>query len=168
MSPVRIAPHAFGANLPHTALLLSPDHAIFINDVLIPVKCLINGDTIAQKAADTVTYYHIELASHDILLAGGLPVESYLDTGDRANFANGGDVVRLSPDFSGGILPALHWEASGCVPLLVTGPAVEAVRGLLDRHKDCSVIERPRQQLHDRRAAAPVINRDFPSLSAQA
>ena len=173
VSPVRIAPHAFGANLPHTALLLSPDHAIFIDDVLIPVKCLINGDTIAQMAADTVTYYHIELASHDILLAGGLPVESYLDTGDRANFANGGDVVRLSPDFSGGILPALHWEASGCAPLLVTGPAVEAVRGLLDRRrqnevKDQSIIDRPHRQLCDRRAAAPVINRDFPSLSAQA
>jgi serralysin len=30
-----------------------------------------------------VTYYHIKLDRHDLLLAEGLPAESYLDTGDR-------------------------------------------------------------------------------------
>ena len=35
VSPVRIAPHAFGEGLPHAALFLSPDHAIFVDDVLM-------------------------------------------------------------------------------------------------------------------------------------
>ncbi len=29
------------------------------------------------------SYYHVELPHHDVLLAQGLPAESYLDTGNR-------------------------------------------------------------------------------------
>ncbi len=50
---------------------------------MIPVHCLINGTTIRQVAADAVTYYHVELPRHDVILAEGLPAESYLDTGNR-------------------------------------------------------------------------------------
>ena len=119
--PVRIARGAFGAGRPHRDLWLSPDHAVFLNEVLIPVKMLINGSTIVQVPADKVTYYHIELPHHDVLLAEGLPVESYLETGDRTNFANGSDSVRLFPDFA-----LRTWEARGCAPLVVTGPRLEA------------------------------------------
>ena len=52
--------------------------------MLIPIKHLINGKTITQERADTVTYYHIELGEHDVLLADGMPAESYLENGDRA------------------------------------------------------------------------------------
>ena len=121
--PVRIEAGAFGPGLPRRDLFLSPDHAIFVQNVLIPVKHLIDGGAIAQVLAKTVTYYHIELPSHAIVLAEGLPAESYLDTGDRANFANGGVPMRMYPDFS-----RLVWEAHGCAPLAVAGPAVEAVR----------------------------------------
>ena len=121
--PVRVASGAFGPGRPHTDLYLSPDHAIYVNAVLIPVKHLVNGSTIAQVPVDQATYYHIELPRHDVLLAQGLPAESYLDTGDRANFANGGGPVRLFPDFS-----ARVWEAHGCAPPVVTGPALEAAR----------------------------------------
>jgi hypothetical protein len=37
-----------------------------------------------------LTYHHVELAAHDVILAEGLPCESYLDTGNRAAFAEGG------------------------------------------------------------------------------
>jgi hypothetical protein len=97
--PVRIAADAFGAGRPCRALLLSPDHAVFMWDVLVPVKHLINGASIVQVPMDTVTYYHLELARHDVVVAEGLPVESYLDTGNRANFANGAVPVAPHPDF---------------------------------------------------------------------
>jgi collagen type I/II/III/V/XI/XXIV/XXVII alpha len=61
-----------------------------------------------------------------MLLAEGLRAESYLETGDRSNFANGGVLVRLFADFS-----AQKWETLGCAPLIVTGPKLGAVRRLI-------------------------------------
>jgi hypothetical protein len=125
--PVRVAPGAFGPGRPGKELFLSPDHAVHVEQVLIPVKCLINGSTIAQVPMDEVTYYHIELARHDVVLAEGLPAESYLDTGDRSNFANGGGPMQMFPDFS-----ARLWEAYGCARLVVTGPELDAARALVN------------------------------------
>ena len=124
--PVRIHGGAFAPNVPCRDLRLSPDHAVFVDGVLIPIKHLINGTSITQESRATIEYFHIELPRHDILLAEGLPTESYLDTGDRANFANGGRAIRLHPDFA-----ARRWEAQGCAPLVVTGPALAAVRARL-------------------------------------
>ena len=87
--PVRVRADAFGPNLPHRDLLLSPDHAVFVDGVLIPVRYLINDATIAQEPMDAVTYWHVELPEHGVLLAEGMPAESYLDTGNRGAFANG-------------------------------------------------------------------------------
>jgi hypothetical protein len=125
--PVRVSADAFGENLPHRDLWLSPDHAVYVDDVLIPIKHLINGTSIQQVPRDEVTYYHVELEQHDVLLAEGLPCESYLDTGDRSKFSNGGGVVALHPDFS-----ARMWETKGCAPLVVTGPTLNAVRQRLN------------------------------------
>ena len=122
--PVRIAAGAFGAGVPVRDLWLSPDHAVFIDDVLIPAKHLIDAEgVIVQVPTDDVTYYHVALSRHDVLLAEGLPVESYLDTGSRANFANSSGPVVLHPDFA-----SREWEAAGCAPLVVSGPILERVR----------------------------------------
>ncbi len=121
--PIRIATHAFGPDLPRRDLFLSPDHAVFIDAVLVPIKHLVNGTSIAQVQATEVTYYHLELPHHEVLLAEGLPAESWLDTGNRRNFANADGVVALHPDFS-----PFTWEVEGYAPLIVTGPKLEAVR----------------------------------------
>lgn len=121
--PVRVAADAFGDGQPGRDLFLSPDHAIYALDSLIPVKYLLNGSSIRQVPRDTVTYYHLELPRHDVLLAEGLACESYLDTGNRANFTNANAPARLFPDFS-----SLVWEAAGCAPLTVAGPQFDAVR----------------------------------------
>ena len=92
-------------------------------DTLIPVKHLINGSSIVQVPLDAVSYYHVELSRHSVLLAEGLPVESYLDVGDRTSFENGGGPIALYPDFA-----SRMWEAGGCAPLVVTGEALEAAR----------------------------------------
>ena len=62
---------------------------MFVDGALIPMRYLINGSTIVQEPVDEVTYYHVELAAHDVILAEGLPCESYLNTGNRVAFTNG-------------------------------------------------------------------------------
>jgi hypothetical protein len=124
--PVRIAAGAFGPGRPHTDLFLSPDHAIYVYAVLIPVKHLINGSSIAQVPVDRVSYHHVELAQHDVLLAGGLPAESFLDLRDGANYAHRPGPTRLYPDYS-----ARMWEAFGCARLIVTGPELAAAQALV-------------------------------------
>ncbi len=79
-------------NLPASDLWLSPGHAVrldVLGEVLVPIGALINGATIVQEEVDSVTYWHVELDSHDILIANGMPAESYIDVGNRAFFTDG-------------------------------------------------------------------------------
>lgn len=82
--PVVIRPHAFGPGKPFKPLKLSPLHCIYQDGVLVPVKHLVNGATIVQdKTASAMTYYHLELERHDIVLAEGLACETYFCNGNR-------------------------------------------------------------------------------------
>ena len=81
--PVRVLPGAFGPALPTRTLYLSPGHPVLVGASedgegghLVPVMCLVNGTTIEREPRDRVTYWHVELDRHDILLAEGLPAES--------------------------------------------------------------------------------------------
>jgi hypothetical protein len=123
--PVRIAAGAFADAVPLRDLLVSPDHALFIDGRLIPAARLLNGATLRQEPVAQVHYVHIELDSHDILLAEGLPAESYLDTGNRAMFHGGAAALTLHPGFE-----AQDWSAA-CAPLCLTGEPVLAARKLL-------------------------------------
>jgi hypothetical protein len=124
--PVRIKRGAFGRGLPARDLLLSPDHAVYAEGVLIPVRHLIDGVRIVQRPARRAHYFHIELDRHDIVLAEGLPVESYLDVGDRARFDSIGAAPLARADHA-----ARAWDSDGCAPLCVTGPALDRVRARL-------------------------------------
>ncbi len=132
--PVRIAAGTFGERRPFRDLLVSPAHAICVDpmgdrsgEVLIPAIRLLNGSTITQVEAETVSYWHVELDSHDILIADGLPTESYLDCGNRRFFANAEVTdITLPPDARPmGALPF-------CRPFHESGPVVETVRERLD------------------------------------
>jgi parallel beta-helix repeat protein len=143
--PVRIAADAFGRGLPTRALFLSPEHAVFANGVLIPVKLLINHRSIQQITPDHVTYYHVELARHDVIMAEGLPTESYLDTDGRCNFSTDSGTVRLFADFSPPPQDvASVWEAMGCARLVVHGPEVDALRKRVEAR--CRTRKAPAKQ----------------------
>ena len=132
--PVRICAHAFGRNAPHTDLLLSPDHAVFTGGVLIPVRYLINGRTIIQQSVAEITYHHVELPAHDVLLAEGLPCESYLDTGNRLAFAghvNSGSGTTPAPIVLHADFARRVWAAQSCAPLVLEGPPLHATRRYL-------------------------------------
>ena len=121
--PVRVAAHALGQDRPCRDIWLSPDHALFIDGVLIPVRYLINDATIVQEHRDAITYWHVELDRHDVILAEGLACESYLDTGNRGAFTNGGSAIQMHPEFALAV-----WRKSACAPLILRGGELEAAR----------------------------------------
>jgi hypothetical protein len=127
--PVLIAAGAFGPGLPERDLRVSPDHALYIDGHLIEAKTLVNGATIIRdRAARLVTYHHIELETHDVVLAEGLPAETYLDSGNRRNFESDAGPLALHPDF------AAAARAGACADLLLDGEIVRHARqALLDR-----------------------------------
>jgi hypothetical protein len=118
VAPVRIQRGAFADDMPHTDLLVSPDHAILVDGKLICAGQLINGTTIRKEAGWTsVDYFHVELDRHAILLAEGLPAESYLDTGNRGFFANSGEPLVLHPDLTDETDYPTR-EAASCAPFV--------------------------------------------------
>ncbi len=121
-APVRVLAGAFAPGVPHRDLLLSPDHAVFAEGVLIPVRYLVNGRTIRREAVGSVTYHHVELARHDVILAEGLACESYLDTGNRAIFENAPG-EKADDAFALGV-----WETDSCAKLVLKGPELATVR----------------------------------------
>jgi hypothetical protein len=112
VQPVRIRAGAFGSGLPRRDLLLSPDHAVFHQGALIPVHLLVNNRGVQRQDLAFARYWHIELASHDVLLAEGLAVESYRETG------------------MGGLQGAPRQRSVQplCAPLALNGPMVARVR----------------------------------------
>jgi collagen type I/II/III/V/XI/XXIV/XXVII alpha len=132
--PILIQAHAFAQGAPRRDLLLSPDHAILAQAVLIPAKRLVNGTTIHQVERSTITYHHIELTRHAVILSEGLPTESFLDTGEDSAMLLGGDAQPVQAAASAARPEAqLIRDALACAPIRIVGPEVERVRGRLGR-----------------------------------
>jgi hypothetical protein len=128
IDPIRIAVDAFGANRPSEDLFVSPGHSIAVDlcgEVLIPAGALVNGSTIAEVAVDQVSYWHVELDSHDLLLANNLPAESCLETDNRGFFEEAG----AAPDAFDS--DAARPRDDLCRPLVTEGSVLAFVRARL-------------------------------------
>ena len=123
--PICVRAGAFGDDRPSRDLWLSPFHSVAVDGVLMQIQALQNGRSIFQQQRSSVEYWHVELDAHDILLADGMPAESYLDQGNRSAFVNGGAFVDAHPDFK-----PRHWSQT-CLPLVLEGTAVVRTRQAL-------------------------------------
>lgn len=82
--PVEFKTGALGAGTPETALRLSPQHRILLNDdrvgdVLVPALWLIGCPKVRSVAgARQVVYHTLMLRRHEVIFANGAAVESFL------------------------------------------------------------------------------------------
>ncbi len=138
--PVRVHAHAFGPDAPCRDLLITPEHCLLVDGVLVPARMLVNGRSIViDRSFADYTVYHLELPRHGILIADGLTAESYLDTGNRGNFANA-DAVALNPDFTHDASHA-RW-ADAAAPLATDRATVEPIwRALALRAEEAGLTQ---------------------------
>lgn len=123
--PVRVLADALGPGVPAKHLRLSPDHGVLLRGRLVPVKLLVNGATILkERRCQAVTYYHVELDRHEILLSENLAVESYLDTGNRDMFETTAGEPRKNPAFGRG----RQWDVHAYADLCLDGPVLRDIR----------------------------------------
>ncbi len=121
-TPVIVRKGALADHVPDRDLLVTKGHSFYFNNVLIPIEYLVNHRSILwDDRAQEVELYHVELETHDVLLANGAPAESYRDDGNRWLFQNGNGGWQQPPQ-------------EPCAPVLTGGPVVDALwRRLLER-----------------------------------
>jgi len=120
--PVLIRRDALGDGTPRRDLYVSPLHAMYLDDVLIPAVLLVNGASIQQVAAiEQVEYFHLELATHDVILAEGAASETFVDDDSRGMFHNAAEYRLLYPN-------APRPPARYYAPRVEDGELLEAVR----------------------------------------
>ena len=130
--PVRIRAGAFAASIPHRDLLVTPEHCLLVDGVLVPARMLVNGRSIVEEHGfGAFTYHHLELDTHGVLLAEGLTAESYLDTGNRASFVEAAvTALRPQPDLDAG---HRAWLTDACAPLATDRGTVEPIWARLEQ-----------------------------------
>jgi hypothetical protein len=127
MLPVMIRAGALGDFLPQRDLWVSPEHALYVNGALVPAELLTNGvSVITDESAVSVSYYHLEFDSHEVVFAEGAPAESFVDDNSRQMFDNAAEFGHLYPD----VQPQ---RASFCAPRVEDGEDLEAIRAHLGR-----------------------------------
>jgi len=120
--PICVKMGAISDGVPHRDLWVSPHHALFIDGVLIEAKDLVNGVSIIQADhTEHVEYYHVELDSHDVIMAEGVAAETYVDDDNRGLFFNAHEYAALYPETTAS-------DARYCAPRIEQGYALEEAR----------------------------------------
>lgn len=116
--PVRIAAGALGTGVPTRELIVSQQHRILMtgwkadlffgkSEVLVAARHLVGRPGITlEEAAEGVSYLHVMLEAHEIIMANGTPAETF--------FPGAAALETLSPDARADL--ARHLEAGGITP----------------------------------------------------
>lgn len=98
-APVRVAAGALGGGLPHSDLLLSADHGLIVDGMVVNAGAMVNGGSIRfvdlAEMPPEFTYYHIETEAHDEIIANGLRAETLVDYIGRKGFDNYAEYLDL-------------------------------------------------------------------------
>ena len=162
VAPIRFRAGAIDQDVPARDLLVSPAHGMFIDGAFIPAKKLVNHMTITRETAmASITWHHLELDRHAVVLAEGAPSETYLDTGNRGIFSNAEGATILHPD-----LATTLWNEAACAPMLESTAAVRAIwRRLADRARQAGHTPRPTSFVGDAVPCLRVGERDLSPIA---
>lgn len=98
-APVRLVAGAIAPSVPHTDLTVTADHALSIAGAMVNAGALVNGSTVvrvpAAELTAEMTFYHIETEDHNVIVANGVPAETFVDYDTRRRFDNYDEYVAL-------------------------------------------------------------------------
>jgi hypothetical protein len=125
--PIRVSRFAIDDQTPQRDLYLSQGHCLLIDGVLIPVKHLVNGRSIAfdddAKTSETIEYFCVELDTHEAIFAEGTAAESFRYGGGQIAWDNLDDYQDL--------YGSEHEVMSAFAPICHYNGGRAEVRGLL-------------------------------------
>jgi len=164
LRPVLIRKDALGAGLPQRDLVVSPMHALLVDEALVPAAALVNELSIVRLASTgAVEYIHVELDQHEMIFAEGQPAETFVDDNSRAMFEN----VSEYYDLYGFAESSLGFS----VPRLEEGYQLEAIRrriaGQAPRMSAPGVIAGHVEQLADGMLEGWVMDRANPTAPVE-
>ncbi len=134
LQPVLFRAGSLAENVPHRDLTVSPEHAMFLDGVLVPAYLLLNGSTVVRApVTGAIEYFHVELDTHDVLLAEGAPSESFVDDDSRLLFQNAAEFAALYPQDA-------RKQPGFCAPRVTHGYALEAIRIRLAARGDVAAV----------------------------
>jgi hypothetical protein len=148
--PIRVSRFAIDDRTPQRDLYLSQEHGLLIDGVLIPVKHLVNGRSIAfdddAEMSETIEYFSVELDTHEVIFAEGTAAESFRYAGGQIAWDNLGDYQDL--------YGSEHKRMSAFAPICRYNGGRAEVRGLLRLAASRFVdVRDPIQIAYDRIAA---------------
>lgn len=147
--PVRVSRFAIDDQTPQRDLYLSQEHCLLIDGVLIPVKYLVNGSSIAfddAKTSEVIEYFSVELDTHEVIFAEGTAAETFRHWGGQIAWDNLGDYEDL--------YGSEHQVVSPFAPICRYTGGRSEVRGLLRLAASRVVdVRDPIQIAYDRIAA---------------
>lgn len=89
VQPVVFKAGSLGGGLPVRDLRVSANHGMLIDGVMVPAAALVNGASIVRDTVPgDMTYFHVELDSHEAIIAEGAASETFVDLDSRAIFDN--------------------------------------------------------------------------------
>lgn len=99
LEPVLIKAGALGENTPSEDLVVTADHGMIVDGHVVDASVLVGAPGIEfvpwKQLRQTITYYHIETAGHEIVYANSAPAETFIDYTGRRMFDNYAEFVAL-------------------------------------------------------------------------
>ena len=150
VAPIKVARAAFADGVPHRDLYLSPWHAVYLDGLLVTIGSLVNTSNIVRCDANdlqTLDYFHIELAHHDIVFAEGAPSETFSSSSGYKLFDNWSERPVFELDASPAAQPVVSVANITGGRQQLRSRLRSALAPVLDRRTD---FDRLRDRLEDR------------------
>ena len=126
VQPVLFKAGSLADRVPVRDLLVSPQHAMLLDGMLVPARHLVNGISVLKlEDMERIDYFHLELERHAVIFSEGAAAESFADDDSRDAFHNADEYRALYP-----AEPRRRF-VEYCAPRVEDGYALDALRRAL-------------------------------------